>query len=125
VQWRLHTQRDGALPADYRAMEYRHNCGFCGWGRASHTPVMLSPCCDRCGCALDAVLASSLSIAAVPAVELSARTVLALRWAGVLSALLVFYAAGKLGYEAAGASGALIAFGMCGFLLLPFVPERV
>jgi hypothetical protein len=106
-------------------VDYRHNCGFCGWGRTSHTPVMLSPCCDRCGCALDAVLASSLSTPPAKAFVLSGPTLLALRLAGGLSALLAFYMAAKLGYEGAGASGALIAFGVCGFLLLPFVPERI
>jgi hypothetical protein len=51
--------------------------------------------------------------------------VAALRALGVLCCVLTLYAAGKLGYEAGGASGALIAFGAGGFLLLPFVPERV
>lgn len=107
-------------------MDYRHDCFFCGWGRASDTPVMLSPRCDRCGCALDAVLVRAESIApADVGAGVSGRTLLALRWLGVLSALVGFYAASKAGYEAAGTSGALIAFGMTGFLLLPFVPERV
>jgi hypothetical protein len=106
-------------------VDYRHKCFFCGWERASDTPVMLSPCCDLCGCALDAVLAPTASAATGPAFALSRGASLALRWAAVLSALLAFYAAAKLGYEGAGASGALIAFGVCGFLLLPFVPERV
>jgi hypothetical protein len=43
----------------------------------------------------------------------------------VLVALLSLYAAAKVGYDSAGASGAMIAFGVGGFLLLPFVPERV
>jgi hypothetical protein len=51
--------------------------------------------------------------------------VLALRRAGMLLGALALYAAAKLGYDAAGASGALIAFGAGGFLLLPFVPERL
>jgi hypothetical protein len=106
-------------------MDYRHTCSFCAWERASDTPVMLSPCCDLCGCALDAVLVSTVAAAPAPAFVLSRRSALALRWAGALSALLAFYAAAKLGYEGAGPSGALIAFGVCGFLLLPFVPERV
>ena len=61
----------------------------------------------------------------MPAFLVSRRAALALRWGAVFSTLLAFYTAAKLGYEGAGASGALTAFGICGFLLLPFVPERV
>jgi len=106
-------------------MDYVHSCSFCGWERASATPVMLSPCCDRCGCALDALATASGAGAPVEPFRLSAHSLLALRMAGVLSALLGFYAAAKVGYESAGPSGALIAFGIMGFVMLPFVPERV
>jgi hypothetical protein len=106
-------------------MDYVHSCSFCGWGRTSSTPVMLSPCCDRCGCALDAVLNTTGAGASAEPFRLSARALLALRVTGVLSALLGFYAAAKVGYEAGGPSGALIAFGLMGFAMLPFVPERI
>jgi hypothetical protein len=106
-------------------MDYLHSCSFCGWGRTSTTPVMLSPSCDRCGCALDALVTATAAGAPGQPFRLSARSLLALRAAGVLSALLGFYAAAKVGYEAGGPSGALIAFGIMGFVMLPFVPEQV
>ncbi len=106
-------------------MDYRHTCSFCDWERASDTPVMLSPSCDLCGCALDAVLASEVAAAPLPAFLMSRRAELAVRWGAAFSALVAFCAAAKLGYDGAGASGALTAFGICGFVLLPFVPERV
>lgn len=86
---------------------------------------MLSPCCDRCGCGLDALVVAGPAVAPLEAYRLSAHALLALRWAGVLAALLGFYAAATVGYEAGGPSGVLIAFGIIGFLLLPFVPERI
>lgn len=105
-------------------MEFQHSCSFCGWRRSSATPVMLTPGCERCGCALDAV--------AVPAGDgrahgyvLSPLALLALRRSGVVLCVLMLYAAAKLGFEAAGPSGAMVAFGAGGFLLLPFVPQRV
>jgi hypothetical protein len=85
---------------------------------------MLSPRCEHCGCALDAVVAEGPS-ASAPVRLFGPRWVLALRVAGVFLALLALYAATKAGYGAAGASGALIAFGMGGFLLVPFVPQRL
>jgi hypothetical protein len=107
-------------------MEFQHSCSFCGWHRFSRTPVMLSPSCERCGCPLDA---SAVSRDAGPrpaaSVVISPSVLAVLRALGVLCCALTLYAAGKLGYEAGGASGALIAFGAGGFLLLPFVPERI
>jgi hypothetical protein len=107
-------------------MEFQHSCSFCGWHRSSRTPVMLSPSCERCGCPLDAsaVPRDAGRRPAAP-VAIPRSVVAALRGLGVLCCVLTLYAAGKLGYEAGGASGALIAFGAGGFLLLPFVPERV
>jgi hypothetical protein len=107
-------------------MEFQHSCSFCGWCRASRTPVMLSPSCERCGCPLDASpLPRDAGARPATAFAIPPRAMGALRALGVLCCLLTLYAAGKLGYEAGGASGALIAFGAGGFLLLPFVPERV
>jgi hypothetical protein len=110
--------------ADYRYMEFRHSCAFCGWSQASATAVMLAPSCTQCGCALDAKAAPSAR-AVAPAWSLPPLAALMLRRAGILVAVLGLYAAAKLGYDAAGASGALIAFGVGGFLLVPFVPERI
>jgi hypothetical protein len=113
-----------ARPADHCRMGFKHACSFCGWERFSATPVMLAPSCEHCGCALDA---RAVGHAATPVARraLPAAWTLALRCLGVLMAVLVLYAATKVGYDSAGPSGALIAFGMGGFLLVPFVPERL
>jgi hypothetical protein len=125
--------KPGACGADDRGMgggeHFRHSCAFCGWARASATPVMLSPWCEHCGCALDALPAVGGEVGGASTTGGSAA-----RWwssrparrvATAFLALLMLYAAAKLGYEAGGASGAMIAFGGAAFLLLPFVPERV
>jgi hypothetical protein len=114
-----------AQQADYRDMDFQHNCSFCGWSRPSATVVMLAPSCARCGCSLDATAAPAAAHAMAPAWSLSPTAMIALKRAGVLLAVLALYAAAKLGYDAAGAAGSLIAFGAGGFLLLPFVPERL
>jgi hypothetical protein len=104
--------------------DFQHICAFCGWTRESTTPVMLSPSCEWCGCALDA----RPGLAAEPAVAAWAPPALALaalRRVGVLVGALALYEAAKLGLEAGGPSGAMIAFGAGGFLMLPFVPEQV
>jgi hypothetical protein len=106
-------------------MEFTHSCSFCGWSRESATPVMLAPACERCGCALDATVVPRGSVAAAPVWVATPAARWALRGLGLLFALLGLYAAAKLGYDAAGAAGALVAFGAGGFLLLPFVPERL
>jgi hypothetical protein len=107
-------------------MEFTHACSFCGWGRSSASPVMLAPSCARCGCGLDA-RPSVRPGAGAENVELAlpARWMRALRRLGACVALLALYAATKAGYDAAGASGALIAFGIGCFLLVPFVPQRL
>jgi hypothetical protein len=106
-------------------MEFHHSCSFCGWRRSSSTPVMLSPSCERCGCALDATPAPSNSAPVHPELTVPPRARLALRALGVLCCVLMLFAGARLGYRMAGPSGGLIAFGVAGFLLLPFVPERV
>lgn len=107
-------------------MGFKHACSFCGWERFSATPVMLAPSCGHCGCALDA---RAVEPAAAPPGAgrggLPASWTTALRWVGVLVALLALYAGTKVGYDAAGPSGALMAFGMGAFLLVPFVPQRL
>ena len=85
---------------------------------------MLSPSCEGCGCALEARVMAAPVIAA-PGLALPPVAVVALRRIGVLLCALMLYAAAKVGFNVAGASGALIAFGVGGFLLLPFVPERI
>lgn len=107
-------------------MGFAHSCSFCGWGRSSRSPVMLEPCCPRCGCALDAVASTHEAGGGGPEGFVLPRLALsALRWAGVALALLALYAATAVGYRAAGAAGALIAFGLGAFLAVPFVPQRL
>jgi hypothetical protein len=105
-------------------MEFTHACSFCGWSRLSTTPVMLEPSCSRCGCALDARVVAPTTGAAA-ALALPALWTRAGRAFGVLIAVLALYTATKAGYDLAGGAGALIAFGMGGFLLVPFVPQRL
>jgi hypothetical protein len=107
-------------------MEFQHSCSFCGWTRPSATPVMLSPACEECGCALDATVAPHAAARTAPRpFVLPARALATLRTVGILCCALTLYAFAELGYRAAGPSGAMIAFGVAGFLLLPFVPQRV
>src|SRR4051794_32679380 len=97
---------DGAMGA---AGGVRPRCSFCGWARVSATPVMLSPSCERCSCRLDARVTEDAPVerssATPPVVQLLQRAL-----AGLLGALALF-AAARLGYHAAGAAGAMIAFG--------------
>ena len=106
-------------------MEYKHRCGFCGWSRPSATSVMLAPSCEQCGCALDAVPAGTTARSSTRPFSLSPRSARVLAAVAALFAALTLYAAAKLGYNAAGASGAIIALGLAGFLLLPCLPERI
>jgi hypothetical protein len=106
-------------------MGFKHACSFCGWELSSATPVMLAPSCQRCGCALDAHAVEPAAGPGAGGRGLPAGWTTALRLAGALLALLALYAGTKMGYDAAGPSGALMAFGMGGFLLVPFVPQRL
>lgn len=108
-------------------MDYVHACSFCGWSRAAATPVLLPAGCPDCGCPADSetravhegrVLAGA---AAPPGFELPR----ALRVAVGVFALLFAYAFARVGYGTFGVAGAITAVGVSGFLLLPFVPERV
>jgi hypothetical protein len=108
-------------------MGYVHACSFCGWTRDSATPVMLDPACPMCGCKLDAVAPADVrrpagehADAALP----SLRTP-ALRIVTAVFALLLLCTAARLGFVQAGTSGGLVALGVAGFLLLPFVPDRI
>jgi hypothetical protein len=103
-----------------------HGCSFCGWTRISATPVMLTPSCARCGCALDARAAGGGGAALLrPAWAPAPRAMRVLRAVGLLLGALALYAAASLGFHSGGPAGAMVAFGVGGFLLLPFVPERV
>ncbi len=107
-------------------MGYEHTCSFCGWRRPSATPVMLSPLCDRCGCALESVVAADPAPAvASPQFELPALVRAVWRPAGLALATLVLYTSAKVGYHQGGTAAGMTALGAGGFLLLPFVPERI
>ena len=105
--------------------EFRHACSFCGWARASATPVMLSPSCERCGCRLDACGAEAATVVDDEMPWTRPWVVTLLRRLAVLLGALALYAAASLGHHLGGAAGATIAFGLGGFLMLPFVPERL
>lgn len=106
-------------------MEFTHSCSFCGWSRASATRVMLAPSCEQCGCALDAVPAVASVTSAAPVFALPPLARFVLIRGAILLAALTLYAAARLGYDAGGPSGALIALGAAGFVLLPCMPERI
>jgi hypothetical protein len=106
-------------------MEFRHSCAFCGWARASATSVMLEPSCTNCGCALESSPVAAASPAhARSAFSLPPIATLVLTRGAIVLAALTLCAAARLGYNVAGASGALIALGAAGFLLLPCLPQR-
>lgn len=88
---------------------------------------MLSPSCERCGCALDARRAGVPEVAAIAwdAGPTGGLLVRALRGLGACAGALALYAAAKLGVGFAGLAGGIVAVGMGGFLMLPFVPERL
>ena len=106
-------------------MEFRHRCSFCGWTRRAATSVMLAPSCERCGCVLDSVPAAPAASAERRAAPLPPFATFVLVRVAIVLALLTLYAAGRLGYDAGGAPGAVIGVGLAGFLLLPCVPKRV
>jgi ribosomal protein L37AE/L43A len=106
-------------------MEFRHSCSFCGWTRLSGTSVMLAPSCEHCGCALDALPAGAAVRSEAPAFSLPPLARFLLTRGAIGLGVLTLFAAGRLGYDAAGPSGALIGAGLGGFLLLPCLPERI
>jgi hypothetical protein len=110
-------------------MEFVHACAFCGWSRGSETPVLLPAGCPDCGCPADSLTradaeqrAFAAELAAPPPALAPSRAVTAAIWA---FALVFVVAAARVGYGLAEANGAIVAIGAAGFLLLPFVPERV
>lgn len=106
-------------------MEFTHSCSFCGWSRPGATSVMLEPQCPECGCALDARRAAAPARPVAAPFSLPPLTMLLLTRGALLLVVLALYAAAKLGYDNAGVSGALVAVGAAGFLLLPCVPGRI
>jgi hypothetical protein len=110
-------------------MEFVHACPFCGWGRVAPTPVRVPAGCPECGCAVDSLdaaeaerRADAAQLAAPPAAW---ALPLGARLAVCAFALLFVVAAARLGHGVADVNGAIAAIGAAGFLLLPFVPERL
>jgi hypothetical protein len=107
-------------------MDYVHACSFCGWSRAAATPVVLPAGCPDCGCPADSeprVEHERRALAAIAPGGLELPR--AARIAMVVFALLFASAFARVGYATFGVAGAITAVGTSGFLLLPFVPERL
>ena len=107
-------------------MDYVHACSFCGWSRPAATPVVLPAGCPDCGCPADSETHAererrALASAAPGEFEVPR----AVRLAVLVFALLFAYASARVGYATFGVAGAITAIGGSGFLLLPFVPERI
>jgi hypothetical protein len=109
---------------DHRTVDFVHACAFCGWSRSSDSAVVLPAGCPECGCAVDSRDAHAATPAAAPTSSRSsdARVLRVTIW--VFGAALL-YTAARAGHSVAGLSGAITAVGIAGFLLLPFVPERL
>jgi hypothetical protein len=106
------------------SVDFVHACLFCGWKRASATAVVLPAGCPDCGCAVDSrERTDAWVVADTPASALpNSRAARVLLW---LFALALLYTAAHAGYAFSGLSGATTAVGIAGFVLLPFVPERL
>lgn len=99
-----------------------HECAFCGWSRASATAVVLPAGCPECGCAVDSRDAAAVAATLAPPALPKSRALRLLGWA---FAVALLYTAAHAGSAFSGLSGAVTAVGIAGFLLLPFVPERL
>jgi hypothetical protein len=110
-------------------MEFVHACAFCGWSRESATPVLLPAGCPDCGCPVDSLPRREADRRALAAADAAPpprlRVHRGVRLVLVAFALLFVVTAARVGYGVLDSEGAIIAVGMAGFLLLPFVPERV
>jgi hypothetical protein len=117
------------LAADHCPVDYVHTCPFCGWAREAETAVVLPAGCPDCGCPVDSEPRSEAERRALDALATAPPPALAigpgLRALAWLLAICFACAAARVGYVALGVSGAVTAVGVAGFLLLPFVPERL
>jgi hypothetical protein len=108
-------------------VDFVHLCSFCGWSRAAETPVVLPAGCPDCGCPADSTSRADHERGRLAAAAEPERFVVpfALRLVGMLLALVFAFAFARAGYAFGGVPGAITALGLSGFLLLPFVPDRV
>ena len=109
-------------------MEFVHQCSFCAFSRPAASAVMLPPRCPDCGCPLDALARAEVERRAHAEEPLPEPGVLGTQVARALaavSAVVLLVASARYGFVQGGFFGALIAAGAGGFLLLPFVPEKL
>jgi hypothetical protein len=112
---------------DTESMDYVHHCVFCGWSRPGASPTILSPGCERCGCALRSSPASEFSAqqeqAAPAAPPVSPGLI---RLAAVTIGALVIVAAIAAGWREGGIWIAVVGLGLGGLasLSLPYPTGR-
>jgi hypothetical protein len=121
----LSIQVKACIPStDHVDVDFVHACAFCGWSRNAATAVVLPAGCPDCGCAVDSREAGARAeaIALAPPALPRSRAMRVALWA---FALALLFTAARAGSAFSGVSGAITAVGIAGFLLLPFVPERL
>jgi hypothetical protein len=108
-------------------VDFVHFCAFCGWHRSGHSPTILSPACESCGCALRSTTRAEYEEArageAPPAEGLAADHRRLVKAATLGGGAILTAAAAKAGYSEGGAWIALVAFGMAG-LAVTSVPQQ-
>jgi hypothetical protein len=108
--------------ADHGSVDFVHTCAFCDWTRTAATAVVLPAGCPHCGSAVDSYEAGTRAIALPPPAMPDSRALRVALWA---FAFALLFTAARAGSSIAGLSGGIAAVGVAGFLLLPFVPERL
>ena len=108
-------------------MDYVHHCVFCGWLRPGASPTILSPGCERCGCALRSSPASDFETQldeATPAAPPISPSLI--RLATLAIGALVIVAAITAGWREGGFWIAVVGLGLGGLasLSLPYPTKR-
>ena len=107
-------------------MEFVHWCAFCGSNRSATSAVMIPASCAGCGCALDAVARDEFDRREREHEEEPERaTPKFVRLLVVAFAVVLLAAAARFGYATGGPMIAMVSVGVAGYLLLPFLPERL
>ena len=108
-------------------MDFVHFCAFCGWHRGGHSPTILSPACESCGCALRSTSRAEFDEAraaeATAAEQLAVDHRRLVKVATLGGGAVLTAAAAKAGYSEGGAWIALAAVGMAG-LAVTSVPQQ-
>jgi hypothetical protein len=108
-------------------MDYVHHCVFCGWLRPGASPTILSPGCERCGCALRSSLASDFEAQLDEATPVEPRISAGLiRLSAVTIGALLIVAAITAGWREGGIWIAVVGLGLGGLasLSLPYPTRR-